>query len=96
MRSFWEESIFRTQEEEELENEYKNANGGLPIGSTAAQWKTSLLLIKRQNSSDAREDNVRSRIAAKILLHEVNIHQKKMSDYAKKMNGAGEGGSNQE
>ncbi|GJU23405.1 peptidase C48, SUMO/sentrin/Ubl1 [Tanacetum coccineum] len=64
-------------------------------GSTAAQWKTSLLPEKDKNHR-MQMDNLRSRIAAKILLHEVNIHQKKMSDYAKKMTGAGEGGSNQE
>ncbi|GKB88029.1 peptidase C48, SUMO/sentrin/Ubl1 [Tanacetum coccineum] len=64
-------------------------------GSTAAQWKTSLLPEKDKNHR-MQMDNLRSRIAAKILLHEVNIHKKKMSDYAKKMTGAGEGGSNQE
>ncbi|GKE22472.1 hypothetical protein Tco_1433984, partial [Tanacetum coccineum] len=64
-------------------------------GSTAAQWKTSLLPEKDKNHL-MQMDNLRSRIATKILLHEVNIHQKKMSDYVKKMTGAGEGGSNQE
>ncbi|GJU76269.1 peptidase C48, SUMO/sentrin/Ubl1 [Tanacetum coccineum] len=64
-------------------------------GSNAAQWKTSLLPKKDKNHW-MQMDNLRSRIAAKLLLHEVNIHQKKRSDYAKKMTRAGEGGSNQE
>ncbi|GKA11189.1 hypothetical protein Tco_0690622, partial [Tanacetum coccineum] len=64
-------------------------------GSTAAQWKTCLLPENDKNHQ-MQMDNLRSRIAAKILLHEVNIYQKKISDYAKKMTGAGEGGSNRE
>ncbi|GJY39203.1 hypothetical protein Tco_0425567 [Tanacetum coccineum] len=64
-------------------------------GSTAAQWKTGLLLENDKNHR-MQMDNLRSRIAAKILLHEVNIYQKKMSDYAKKMTEAGEGGSNRQ
>ncbi|GKC84762.1 peptidase C48, SUMO/sentrin/Ubl1 [Tanacetum coccineum] len=52
-------------------------------GSTAAQWKTGLLPEKDKNHR-MQMDNLRSRIAAKILLLEVNIHQKKMSDYAKR------------
>ncbi|GJY15205.1 peptidase C48, SUMO/sentrin/Ubl1 [Tanacetum coccineum] len=64
-------------------------------GSTAAQWKTSLLPEKDKNHR-MQMDNLRSRIATKILLHDVNIYQKKMSDYAKKMTEAGEGGSNRE
>ncbi|GJS12057.1 hypothetical protein Tco_0368853 [Tanacetum coccineum] len=64
-------------------------------GSTAAQWKTGLLPENDKNHR-MQMDNLRSRIAAKILLHEVNIYQKKMSDYAKKMTEAGEGGSNRQ
>ncbi|GJU25544.1 peptidase C48, SUMO/sentrin/Ubl1 [Tanacetum coccineum] len=64
-------------------------------GSTAAQWKTCLLPENDKNHR-MQMDNLRSRIAAKILLHEVNIYQKKMSDYAKKMTEAGEGGSNRQ
>ncbi|GKE07345.1 hypothetical protein Tco_1399363 [Tanacetum coccineum] len=64
-------------------------------GSTAAQWKTCLLPENDKNHQ-MQMDNLRSRIATKILLHEVNIYQKKISDYAKKMTGAGEGGSNRE
>ncbi|GJY67401.1 hypothetical protein Tco_0469639 [Tanacetum coccineum] len=41
-------------------------------------------------------DNLRSRIAAKMLPHKVNIFKKKMSDYATKMTEACEGGSNQQ
>ncbi|GKA46848.1 peptidase C48, SUMO/sentrin/Ubl1 [Tanacetum coccineum] len=64
-------------------------------GSTASQWKTGLLPENEKNHR-MQMDNLRSRIAAKILLHEVNVHQKKMSDYAKKMNEAGKGGSNRQ
>ncbi|GJZ59561.1 hypothetical protein Tco_0615377 [Tanacetum coccineum] len=83
-----------TKEKNRLWFVYDHAYG-VYEGSTAAQWKTSLLPEKDKNHR-MQMDNLRSRIAAKILLHEVNIHQKKMSDYAKKMTGAGEGGSNQE
>ncbi|GJS92959.1 peptidase C48, SUMO/sentrin/Ubl1 [Tanacetum coccineum] len=64
-------------------------------GSTVAQWKIGL---QPENDKNHRMqmDNLRSRIAAKILLHEVNIYQKKMSDYAKKMTEAGEGGRNRQ
>ncbi|GJR23880.1 hypothetical protein Tco_0972407 [Tanacetum coccineum] len=62
-------------------------------GSTAAQWKTGLL-PKNDKNHRMQMDKLRSRIAAKILLHEVNIFKKKMSDYATKMTKAGEGGSN--
>ncbi|GKA44412.1 hypothetical protein Tco_0737136, partial [Tanacetum coccineum] len=61
--------------------------------STAAQWKTGLL-PKNDKNHRMQMDKLRSRIAAKILLHEVNIFKKKMSDYATKMTEAGEGGSN--
>ncbi|GKB79175.1 hypothetical protein Tco_0946070 [Tanacetum coccineum] len=64
-------------------------------GLTAAQWKTGMLSENDKNHQ-MQMNNLRSRIAAKILLHEVNIYQKKMSDYAKKMTEAGEGGSNRE
>ncbi|GJU32122.1 peptidase C48, SUMO/sentrin/Ubl1 [Tanacetum coccineum] len=53
-------------------------------GSTAVQWKTGLLPENDKNHQ-MQMDNLRLRIAAKILLHEVNIYHKKMSDYAKKM-----------
>ncbi|GJV36658.1 peptidase C48, SUMO/sentrin/Ubl1 [Tanacetum coccineum] len=64
-------------------------------GSTAAQWKTGLLPENDKNHR-MQMDNLRSRIAAKILLDEVNIYQKKMSDYTKKITEASEGGSNRE
>nr|GEW28335.1 putative reverse transcriptase domain-containing protein [Tanacetum cinerariifolium] len=64
-------------------------------GSTIAQWKTGVLPENEKNHR-MQMDNLRSRIAAKILLREVNIYAKKMSDYAKKMTEAGEGGSNRE
>ncbi|GJR26819.1 hypothetical protein Tco_1103051 [Tanacetum coccineum] len=64
-------------------------------GSTAAQWKTGLLPENDKNHR-MQMDNLRSRIAAKILLHEVNIYHKKMSDYAKNMTEPGEGGSNRQ
>ncbi|GJV82040.1 hypothetical protein Tco_1517910 [Tanacetum coccineum] len=57
-------------------------------GSTIAQWKTSLLPENDKNHQ-MQMDNLRSRIAAKLLLHEVNNHRMKMSDYAKKMTEAG-------
>ncbi|GJU36105.1 peptidase C48, SUMO/sentrin/Ubl1 [Tanacetum coccineum] len=88
--------IDNSESDATYEGKYKdNVEFVLYEGSTAAQWKTSLLPEKDKNHR-MQMDNLRSRIAAKILLHEVNIHQKKMSDYAKKMTGAGEGGSNQE
>ncbi|GKB54229.1 hypothetical protein Tco_0904982 [Tanacetum coccineum] len=64
-------------------------------GSTAAQWKIGLLPENDKNHR-IQMDNLRSRIATKILLHDVNIYQKKMSSYEKKMTEAGEGGSNRE
>ncbi|GJU18610.1 hypothetical protein Tco_1146576 [Tanacetum coccineum] len=64
-------------------------------GSTAAQWKTGLLPENDKNHR-MQMDNLRSRIATKILLHEVNIYHKKMSDYAKNMTEPGEGGSNRQ
>nr|GEU99075.1 hypothetical protein [Tanacetum cinerariifolium] len=63
--------------------------------SSATQWKTGLLPENDKNHR-MQMDNLRLRIVAKILLHEVNIYAKKMSDYAKKMTEAGEGGSNRE
>ncbi|GKC88885.1 hypothetical protein Tco_1149534, partial [Tanacetum coccineum] len=78
------------------EGNYKdNVEFVLYEGSTAVQWKTELL-PKNDKNHRMQMDNLRSRIAAKILLHEVNIYQKKMSGYAKKMNEAGEGGSNRQ
>ncbi|GKA84341.1 peptidase C48, SUMO/sentrin/Ubl1, partial [Tanacetum coccineum] len=64
-------------------------------GSTPSQWKIGLL-PENDNNHRMQMDNLRSRIATKILLHEVNIYQKKMSDYAKKITKVGEGGSNRE
>ncbi|GKC63863.1 peptidase C48, SUMO/sentrin/Ubl1, partial [Tanacetum coccineum] len=51
---------------------------------------------KYKENVDFVINNLRSRIAAKRLLHEVNDLKKKMSDYATKMTGAGEEGSNQQ
>ncbi|GJV83465.1 hypothetical protein Tco_1523363 [Tanacetum coccineum] len=42
-------------------------------GPTAAQWKTGLLLENGKNHR-MQMDNLRSRIEAKILLHEVNVY----------------------
>nr|GEU33418.1 hypothetical protein [Tanacetum cinerariifolium] len=64
-------------------------------GSTAAQWKTGLL-PKNDKNHQMQMDTLRSRIAAKLLLHKVNNHRIKKSDYATKMTEAGEGGSNQQ
>nr|GEZ95972.1 peptidase C48, SUMO/sentrin/Ubl1 [Tanacetum cinerariifolium] len=62
-------------------------------GSTTAQWKIGLLPENDKNHR-MQMDNLISRIAAKLLLHEVNNHRMKMSDYATKMTEVGEGGSN--
>ncbi|GJU59336.1 hypothetical protein Tco_1237102 [Tanacetum coccineum] len=64
MRSFWEERI-------------QNTRRGIFMKSTEHNGN-SLLHEKERIHRDANGINLRSRIAAKILLHEVNIHQKKM------------------
>ncbi|GKB10444.1 hypothetical protein Tco_0844367, partial [Tanacetum coccineum] len=77
----------------------KNANGGRQIGKPVIidnSKSDATYKWKYKDNVEIVMDNLRSRIAAKILLHEVNIYQKKISDYAKKMTGAGEGGSNYE
>ncbi|GKB49664.1 hypothetical protein Tco_0900417 [Tanacetum coccineum] len=76
--------IDNSESDATYEGKYKyNVEFVLYEGSTAAQWKTGLLPEKDKNHR-MQMDNLRSRIAAKILLLEVNIHQKKMSDYAKR------------
>ncbi|GKF23613.1 ulp1 protease family, C-terminal catalytic domain-containing protein [Tanacetum coccineum] len=53
-------------------------------GSTAAQRKIGLLPENDKNHW-MQMDNLISRIAAKLLLHEVNNHRMKMSGYATKI-----------
>ncbi|GJR16287.1 peptidase C48, SUMO/sentrin/Ubl1 [Tanacetum coccineum] len=82
--------IDNSESDATYEGKYKdNVEFVLYEGSTATQWKTGLLPENDKNHR-MQMDNLRSRIAAKILLHEVNIYQKKMSDYVKKMTEAGE------
>ncbi|GKC59453.1 peptidase C48, SUMO/sentrin/Ubl1 [Tanacetum coccineum] len=74
--------IDNSESDATYEGKYKdNVEFVLYEGSTAVQWKTGLLPENDKNHR-MQMDNLRSRIAAKILLHEVNIYQKKMSDYA--------------
>ncbi|GKA42618.1 hypothetical protein Tco_0735278 [Tanacetum coccineum] len=88
--------IDNSESDATYEGKYKdNVKFVLYEGSTTAQWKTGLLPENDKNHR-MQMNNLRSRIAAKILLHEVNVYQKKMSDYAKKMTEAGEGGSNRQ
>ncbi|GKE91518.1 hypothetical protein Tco_1572613, partial [Tanacetum coccineum] len=88
--------IDNSDSDETYEGKYKdNVNFVLYEGLTTTQWKTGLLPENDKNHR-MQMDNLRSRIAAKLLLHEVNHHRMKMSDYATKMTEAGEGGSNQQ
>ncbi|GJT85653.1 hypothetical protein Tco_1067370 [Tanacetum coccineum] len=88
--------IVNNESDATYEGKYKdNVEFVLYEGSTAAQWKTCLPPEDDKNHR-MQMDNLRSRISSKILLHEVNIYQKKMSDYAKKITEAGEGGSNRQ
>ncbi|GKD69908.1 hypothetical protein Tco_1323998, partial [Tanacetum coccineum] len=88
--------IDNSESDATYEGKYKdNVEFVLYDRSTATQWKIGLLPENDKNHQ-MQIDNLRSRIAEKILLHEVNVYQKKMSDYAKKMTEAGEGGRNQQ
>ncbi|GJU42009.1 peptidase C48, SUMO/sentrin/Ubl1 [Tanacetum coccineum] len=88
--------IDNSESDATYEGKYKdNVEFVLYEGSTATHWKTCLMAENDKNHR-MHMDNLRSRIAAKMLLHEVNIFKKKMYDYATKMTEAGEGGSNQQ
>ncbi|GJU36388.1 hypothetical protein Tco_1184742 [Tanacetum coccineum] len=89
------QQMINIQMENDVENLQMEDVELLYEGLTTAQWKTGLLPENDENHQ-MQMDNLRSRIAAKLLLHEVNNHRMKMSDYATKMTEAGEGGSNQQ
>ncbi|GJZ60565.1 peptidase C48, SUMO/sentrin/Ubl1 [Tanacetum coccineum] len=66
--------IDNSESDATYDGKYKdNVEFVLYEGSTAAQWKTGLLLENDKNHR-MQMDNLRSRIAAKILLHEVNVY----------------------